>query len=72
MKRDEIVVIWSSRFAIRRDSSREDICRVEGAGWGGGEAMEVIVDAGVEGINEDSGLLTNPPPSELIIALCKT
>jgi hypothetical protein len=34
---------------------------------GGGEARVVIVDAGVDGTKEDSGLVTNPPPSSLIV-----
>jgi hypothetical protein len=54
-------------LAIRRLSSREEIVRVDGRWRGGGEATEVVVDAGVGGIKEDSGLVMNPSPSALLI-----
>jgi hypothetical protein len=59
VKRDEIVEIWSSRLAISRLSCLEEIIRFERVG-GAGEAMDVTVDAGVDGTNEDSGLVMNP------------
>jgi hypothetical protein len=56
-------------LAIKRLSSREEIVRVKGRWWGGGDAIEVAVDAGVEGIKGDSGLVMNPSSSVLFIVI---
>jgi hypothetical protein len=51
---------------MRRLSSREEIDQ-GGAELAGGEARVVAVDAGVEGMKGDSGLVTKPPAPSLLI-----
>jgi hypothetical protein len=64
VKREEIVVSWSSRRDIKRLSSRE-VMGLEGLR---GEGRVVAVDEGVGGMNTSSGLSRKPPPSCAMIS----